>query len=930
MEEHWVALAKELRDADEELVKNVDDSINSLLVFVRCSVFSLCGESSQHICTQAGLFSAVQSAFAVATYPLLQSPPPTQKASIITINIFVFSSLALALTCAFVSILRKNQLKQYLSWTSKRTDARSKTMHRQFSFELNSSRKLWDSASHISVGLTLSIGLFAVGVFVLLWNLDHCVAGVVFLFVCLTLCVIFSSDLPVYYRRCRSRVRAISRDLFIFSRDLYRRLCDRIRAIRVRYGWYQASFRDLLDSSVVIPGPDMVYYDQAYVRSRRLGEQQFGLLSRAIMSRTSGLTASGVDPNVGHLAQSIVGLGKLPLGTDLLGNPISTGVWRVLALQKIAKAPLVAGLGRVLDSVLAILRDRDPYKGSHTIPLSLWSRVKGCLTRTKPAPQERKLHAIMNTHDSIVVAQIVVAHPWLIWIGTALSELSAEERCLLGDIVSDQIVHTLRVTEPLRRSGSGVNPMPEEPLYSAFCLAQILLSHVPYKGPSDERLRRAIVLAGVRLQFSNPPSRFRFFPTSNSDHSGRMHSAVRFVEWSNQSLQQAINEMVLSLSSRIWFDDDIHRSSHELEDQHHFPHVSCESHLFVEFAINMFLHASLSIDVTSGLSKLSPREWTKSSQGMLFWTVSAHALSILKAWQLESPASVDTRRPEIIRLCLQLTELLRHDIFAQLPPTGMPFDVYELATKDFPWHRCLKGFVAYLPADSEMGALLRYLARVSDKFWLSWFELDVLADLFPPNGEVDYKLQVAISQHLTERNDPSSRPISEDTTPPEVASPCADADTQDSSHVTVGLGSASVPTTVNSLHQLGLPDPGAGEEIDQRATVHASDSGQTSGTPVSSPHCTVDMVLPVQAGFPAPCTSVEANVSVPASGSGGVGSEPGQSHAVRKPGASGVDERHPHVVIDMQPAAQHAPRITSPSEATYEVGGSVELEQNSQ
>jgi hypothetical protein len=36
MEEHWVALAKELRDADEDLVKNVDDSINSLLLFVRC------------------------------------------------------------------------------------------------------------------------------------------------------------------------------------------------------------------------------------------------------------------------------------------------------------------------------------------------------------------------------------------------------------------------------------------------------------------------------------------------------------------------------------------------------------------------------------------------------------------------------------------------------------------------------------------------------------------------------------------------------------------------------------------------------------------------------------------------------------------------------------------------------------------------------
>jgi hypothetical protein len=34
-EAHWNALAQELRDADEDLVKNVDDSIGSLLIFVR-------------------------------------------------------------------------------------------------------------------------------------------------------------------------------------------------------------------------------------------------------------------------------------------------------------------------------------------------------------------------------------------------------------------------------------------------------------------------------------------------------------------------------------------------------------------------------------------------------------------------------------------------------------------------------------------------------------------------------------------------------------------------------------------------------------------------------------------------------------------------------------------------------------------------------
>jgi hypothetical protein len=35
MEEHWTVIAKELRDTDEALVKNVNDSIDSLLLFVR-------------------------------------------------------------------------------------------------------------------------------------------------------------------------------------------------------------------------------------------------------------------------------------------------------------------------------------------------------------------------------------------------------------------------------------------------------------------------------------------------------------------------------------------------------------------------------------------------------------------------------------------------------------------------------------------------------------------------------------------------------------------------------------------------------------------------------------------------------------------------------------------------------------------------------
>jgi hypothetical protein len=91
-----------------------------------------------------------------------------------------------------------------------------------------------------------------------------------------------------------------------------------------------------------------------------------------------------------------------------------------------------------------------------------------------------------------------------------------------------------------------------------------------------------------------------------------------------------------------------------------------KTHLCAKFALDTFLQAALSTNVSSVLSKSSPRAWTESSQGILFLTASAHAMNILTTWHLRSAASVDRRCPEIRRLGLQLTELLRYDLLACL------------------------------------------------------------------------------------------------------------------------------------------------------------------------------------------------------------------------------------------------------------------------
>jgi hypothetical protein len=310
------------------------------------------------------------------------------------------------------------------------------------------------------------------------------------------------------------------------------------------------------------------------------------------------------------------------------------------------------------------------------------------------------------------------------------------------------------------------------------------------------------------------------------------------------------------------------------------------------------MHAALSIDVTSGLSELSPMLWLKSSQGILFLTASAHASAILK----ESPAFVNTRRPEITRLCLRLTELLRHDLLTCLLRAGTTFNVLHLATCRFPWHGCLERFVDYFAADSEMGALLRYLVReASDKWALSNFQLDILGALFPPNSEADRNLQVTISQHLAKASNLAHHPGSEGTTPPEVASPCAETDAQDSSDITVDLGRTLLVTAESSSNQLEQPELSATLGTDQRAAVHASKLGQTPlPTYISSPDGTVPAD---EAGFTSLNTSrvLDASFLV--------------NHAGRE--VSRIDERSPHRAIDMLPAAQLGSDVTSSGEVVY-------------
>jgi hypothetical protein len=385
----------------------------------------------------------------VATYPSLQSSPP--KSSDITINVFVFSSLTLALTCAFVGILRKEQLKQHLSWIGKRKDARAQLEDRQFSFEMNDHRTLWDSANQLSIGLTLSIALFAVGIFVLLWNLHWFVALAVFLFLCSTLCLIFWRDVPYYCLRLRASTRAVRVKVFGALPDTWERL---VRLFD-------------FDEELVEEG----------LRPSENEDDMVCTLSRAIMFRTSGLTAPDiVDPDFWqHRVRGLLGLARL-------SRPSGRAEARTVMLR------------RIMDVVVTVVKDRVHPKKSVGGPLTLWAWINGRLTPERTSLRQLELPTGWHkTRDAVAMVE-----QWQTRLVCAFgNRFKTEEICLLSDVVSEQLSRTLRTTKSLPRDATGVEGSLEE-LLSAFYLAQTMHRAVP-DGHSGSKIKQAIALAGVQL-----------------------------------------------------------------------------------------------------------------------------------------------------------------------------------------------------------------------------------------------------------------------------------------------------------------------------------------------------------------------------------------------------------------------------------------------
>lgn len=189
---------------------------------------------------QAGLFSAVLTAFVVETYTLLQpdssattnqllayqvsSQVPTAhipsainttissfinagsfipSTSARWINVSLFLSLTLSLAAAFFGILAKQWLREYMRWNSPLGSPRENVLVRQIRFEAWESWNLAATISTIPALLEIAMILFLIGVVILLWTLDNVVAIVVTISVLLFLsAAVAFTILPLFYRKC--------------------------------------------------------------------------------------------------------------------------------------------------------------------------------------------------------------------------------------------------------------------------------------------------------------------------------------------------------------------------------------------------------------------------------------------------------------------------------------------------------------------------------------------------------------------------------------------------------------------------------------------------------------------------------------------------------------------------------------------------------
>lgn len=216
-EKAWSDAANVVKVYSDDMIKRWNAEIDTYLVYVRVLICE--SQRVRHGLTrdeQAGLFSAILTAFNVQSYVLLQptpqdptllalqqisaqlssfstnppfinstqpafqqtdtAPPPVPRAAV-WLNALWFSSLILSLSSASVGIMVKQWINEYQGGISS-GHSRKTAQLRQYRLNGLIAWRVRDIVMVIPVLLQLALALFLAGMLVLLWTLDPTVATV--------------------------------------------------------------------------------------------------------------------------------------------------------------------------------------------------------------------------------------------------------------------------------------------------------------------------------------------------------------------------------------------------------------------------------------------------------------------------------------------------------------------------------------------------------------------------------------------------------------------------------------------------------------------------------------------------------------------------------------------------------------------------------
>ncbi|KAI0088741.1 hypothetical protein BDY19DRAFT_993586 [Irpex rosettiformis] len=242
----WAAMAKDVREFDEEKVRSSKEDVDTLLVF-------------------AGLFSAVLTAFLVASYPnpqpspmaimnydleriamqtasynfsdgklvsstiLSSSLPPFQASNEdIRVNILWFTSLTLSLMTASFGMLVKQWLREFLAVEVPPSQACLRIRH--FREPQIQKWRVYEIVACLPLLLQLSLALFFLGLCYFASSVHESVGHTTLpLVVGWALCFFGATALPIFFPRCPYQTNLLKTAISFLHRPI-RRLAARIRS----------------------------------------------------------------------------------------------------------------------------------------------------------------------------------------------------------------------------------------------------------------------------------------------------------------------------------------------------------------------------------------------------------------------------------------------------------------------------------------------------------------------------------------------------------------------------------------------------------------------------------------------------------------------------------------------------------------------------